>query len=70
MKEDHEILSNEELKQFFLNEAMLISPSAQEDVSEYEKLQILYNTQQQIVKLLCVLNHCNMEMHYVEVYHV
>jgi hypothetical protein len=70
MKEDHEILSDEELKQFFLNEAMLISPSAQEDVSEYEKLQILYNTQQQIVKLLCVLNHCNMEMHYVEVYHV
>ncbi|WP_303180119.1 hypothetical protein [uncultured Butyricimonas sp.] len=70
MKEDHEIMSDEELKQFFLNEAMLLCPSAREDVPEHEKLQILYNTQQKIVKLLRVMNHCQMEMHYVEVYHV
>lgn len=36
------------------------------DVLESEKLQILYNTLQKIVKLLGVLNHCNLEMHYVE----
>ena len=70
MKEDHEILSDEELKQFFLNEAMLLCPSEAEDVSEHEKLQILYNTQKNIIRLLCVLNHCNFEMHYVEIYHV
>ena len=28
MEEDHEIMSDEELKQFFLNEAMLLCPSA------------------------------------------
>ena len=70
MKEDHEVLSDEELKQFFLNEAMLLCPSESGDVSEYEKLQNLYNTQKNIIRLLRVLNHCNMEMHYVEVYHV
>ena len=70
MKENHEIMSDEELKQFFLNEAMLLCPSESGDVSEYEKLQNLYNTQKNIIRLLRVLNHCNMEMHYVEVYHV
>ena len=70
MKEDHEIISDEELKRFFLNEALLLCPSAREDGSECEKLQILYSTQQKMVKLLSVLNHCQMEMHYVEVYHV
>ena len=70
MKEDHEVLSDEELKQFFLNEAMLLCPSESGDVSEYEKMQNLYNTQKNIIRLLRVLNHCNMEMHYVEVYHV
>lgn len=70
MKEDHEIISDEELKRLFLNEAVLLCPSAWGNVSEIEKLQILYNTQQKIVKLLDVLNHCNFEMHYVEIYHV
>ena len=63
MKEDHEIMSDEELKQFFLNETMLLCLSAQGDVSECEKLQILYSVQQKIVKLLAVLNHCNMDIY-------
>ena len=70
MKKESEIIDDEELKRFFLNEAMLLCPSALGDVLEREKLQILYNTLQKIVKLLGVLNHCNLEMHYVEIYHV
>ena len=66
MKKESEIIDDEELKRFFLNEAMLLCPSALGDVLEREKLQILYNTLQKIVKLLGVLNHCNLEMHYVE----
>lgn len=68
MKKESEIIDDEELKRFFLNEAMLLCPSALGDVLEREKLQILYNTLQKIVKLLGVLNHCNLEMHYVEIY--
>ena len=63
MKKESEIIDDEELKRFFLNEAMLLCPSALGDVLEREKLQILYNTLQKIVKLLGVLNHCNLEMH-------
>ena len=70
MKEDHELIDDEELKEFFLTEAKLLCPSVEKEESECEKLQILYNTQQKIVKLLSVMNHCNFEMHYVEIYHV
>ena len=51
MKKESEIIDDEELKRFFLNEAMLLCPSALGDVLEREKLQILYNTLQKIVKL-------------------
>ena len=70
MKEDHELIDDEELKEFFLTEAKLLCHSVEKEESECEKLQILYNTQQKIVKLLSVMNHCNFEMHYVEIYHV
>ena len=43
MKKESEIIDDEELKRFFLNEAMLLCPSALGDVLEREKLQILYN---------------------------
>lgn len=59
MKEDHELIDDEELKEFFLTEAKLLCPSVEKEESECEKLQILYNTQQKIVKLLSVMNHCN-----------
>ena len=41
MKKESEIIDDEELKRFFLNEAMLLCPSALGDVLESEKLEIL-----------------------------
>ena len=55
MKKESEIIDDEELKRFFLNEAMLLCPSALGDVLEREKLQILYNTLQKIVKRSAML---------------
>ena len=43
MKEDHELIDDEELKEFFLTEAKLLCPSVEKEESECEKLQILYN---------------------------
>lgn len=44
MTEHHEIINDGELKQFFLNEAILLCPSARLETTEMEKLLILYAT--------------------------
>ena len=41
MKENHDII-HEELKKFFLNEALTLCPSARIDIPEREKLWMLH----------------------------
>lgn len=55
MKEDHEIISDEELNQFFLYEALLLCPSARADLLESERLWILHVRIKRLNKLLGVL---------------
>ena len=70
MKENQELIDNEELKRFLLREAIILCPSIKEETSEGEKLQMLYRTQKRMNKLLSLLNHCDLGMHYVELYEV
>ena len=52
MKENQELIDNEELKRFLLREAIILCPSIKEETSEGEKLQRLYRTQKRMNKLL------------------
>ena len=70
MKENQELIDNEELKRFLLREAIILCPSIKEETSEGEKLQMLYRTQKRMNKLLGLLYHCDLGMHYVELYEV
>ena len=70
MKENQELIDNEELKRFLLREAIILCPSIKEETSEGEKLQRLYRTQKRMNKLLRLLYHCDLGMHYVELYEV
>ena len=70
MKENQELIDNEELKRFLLREAIILCPSIKEETSEGEKLQMLYRTQKRMNKLLSLLYHCDLGMHYVELYEV
>ena len=70
MKKDHEIMSDEELKKFFLNEAMLLCSATRFEESEIEKLHILFGSLRKINKLLGTLCYSNMEVHYMEVLNV
>ena len=67
MTEHHEIINDGELKQFFLNEAILLCPSARLETTEMEKLLILYATLKRMTKLMGLLSHCSLEMHSAEV---
>ena len=70
MRENQELIDNEELKRFLLREAIILCPSIKEETSEGEKLQMLYRTQKRMNKLLSLLYHCDLGMHYVELYEV
>lgn len=67
MTEHQEIIKEEELKRFFLEEARLLCPAARLDTSEREKLHVLYSTLKRMTKLMGLLCHCNLEVHYNEV---
>lgn len=67
MTEHHEIIDDEELKQFFLNEAILLCPAARLETTEKGKLLILYSTLKRMTKLMGLLCHCSIEMHNSEV---
>lgn len=60
MKEDHEIISDEELKRFFLNEALLLCPSTRADLTESEKLWMLHVRLKKMNKLTGML--CNQDL--------
>lgn len=60
MKEDHEIISDEELKRFFLNEALLLCPSTRADLTESEKLWMLHVRLRKMNKLTGML--CNQDL--------
>ena len=60
MKENQELIDNEELKRFLLREAIILCPSIKEETSEGEKLQMLYRTQKRMNKLLSLLYHCDL----------
>lgn len=66
MKEDHEILNDEELKQFFLNEAILLCPSARSESGECEKLWILHNRLKRLNKFLGTLSNQDLETNLAE----
>ena len=70
MEEDHEIMSDEELKQFFLNEAMLLCHSARLESGECEKLWILHNRLKRMNKLLGYLHHQDLGMNLLELQEV
>ena len=70
MKENHEIMSDEELKQFFLNEAMLLCHSARLESGECEKLWILHNRLKRMNKLLGYLHHQDLGMNLLELQEV
>ena len=60
MKEDHEIINDEELKRFFLNEALLLCPSTRADLTESEKLWMLHVRLRKMNKLTVML--CNQDL--------
>ena len=70
MTDFHDNIDIEELKKFFLNEALLLCPSVSLEESERQKLRILFNTLKKLNKLLEALCDSNVEMHYMEVLHV
>ncbi len=70
MTDFHDNIDIEELKKFFLEEARLLCPAARLETSEREKLHILYSTLKRMTKLMGLLCHCNLEVHYNEVYDV
>ena len=66
MKEDQELIGDEELKRFFLNEALLLCPSARLEADECEKLWILRTRLKRINKLLGLLQSQDLEANLVE----
>ena len=56
MKENHDII-HEELKKFFLNEALTLCPSARTDIPESEKLWMLHVHLKEINKLMSKLHN-------------
>ena len=56
MKENHDII-HEELKKFFLNEALTLCPSARIDIPEREKLWMLHTHLKRINKLMSTLHN-------------
>lgn len=70
MKLDHEIISDEELKQFFLKEAVLLCPSARSEDKDVEKLWILYNRLKRMNRLMIDLCNQNFEKNLVEMHEV
>lgn len=70
MKEDHEVINDEELKRFFLNEALLLCPSARLESGECEKLWILRSRLKRMDKLLGLLHNQPLEVNFVEMQEV
>ena len=56
MKKNHDII-HEELKNFFLNEALTLCPSARTDIPESEKLWMLHVHLKEINKLMSKLHN-------------
>lgn len=67
MKEDYEIIDDEELKRFFLNEALLLCPSARLESDECEKLWILRARLKRMGKLLWMLHNQKLDEYLVEI---
>lgn len=67
MTDFHDHIDIEELKRFFLNEALLLCPPAQLETAESKQLQVLYTTLKRMTKLMGLLCHCSLETHQVEV---
>ena len=67
MTDFHDNIDIEELKKFFLNEALLLCPFVSQEKSEKQRLSILFNTLKKLNILLEALCHTNVEMHYMDV---
>ena len=67
MKEDHEVINDEELKRFFLNEALLLCPSARLETEECEKLWILRTRIKRMNKLLGMLHNQKTDEYLAEI---
>ena len=67
MKEDHEVINDEELKRFFLNEALLLCPSARLETEECEKLWILRSRLKRMNKLLGMLHNQKTDEYLAEI---